>query len=83
MVSAFVTEGAPGNTSKVVPGNSGTWKKSNSGTAPSLAAPVISIATMQDLIDYLDRPPAEQTGGKAYAGILPRMRDYQAEYCVL
>ena len=50
--------------------------------AEELAAPVMSIATMQDLIDYLDRPAGE-TGADAYAGILPRMRDYQAEYCVL
>jgi len=35
-----VTAGAPGNTSKKVPGASGTSKNENSVTAPSLLAPV-------------------------------------------
>ena len=50
--------------------------------AEELSAPVISIATMQDLIDYLDRP-AGASGADTQDGILPRMRHYQAEYCVL
>lgn len=44
-----------------------------------LAVPVISIATMDNLIQYLDDAD-QKTGEKA--AILARMRDYQSQYCV-
>ncbi|MEM7077330.1 MAG: orotate phosphoribosyltransferase [Pseudomonadota bacterium] len=46
--------------------------------AGEIAAPVIGIAAMTDLIRYLDGSAESQD----YAGILDRMRAYQAEYCV-
>ena len=44
--------------------------------AEELAAPVISIANLADLIQYLD-----QTDDPAAASRLQGMRDYQAQYC--
>lgn len=50
------------------------------GLAAELGAPVISIATMQDLIQYLGND--EDDAGHANQVTLERMRDYQAQYCV-
>ncbi len=47
--------------------------------AGELAVPVISIATMDNLIEYLDT--ADQNTDEK-AATLARMRDYQAQYCV-
>ncbi len=44
--------------------------------ADELGAPVISIANLRDLIDYL-----EQSGSNAAYQSLASMRDYQARYC--
>ena len=47
--------------------------------AEELAVPVISIATMENLIQYLEG--ADKNIGENDA-ILARMRDYQTQYCV-
>ena len=50
------------------------------GLAEELAAPVISIAKLSDLIRYLDGSGAGAPGADAGA-ILAHMREYQARYC--
>ena len=45
--------------------------------AADLAAPVIKIANLVDLIDYL------QTSGSDAQNVLAQMRQYQTEYCAL
>ena len=44
-------------------------------------APVISIATMADVIAYLDDPVTGASATQA-SGALSRMREYQTQYCV-
>lgn len=47
--------------------------------ADELGVPVISLLTLEDVIEYLD---AEAVADNHRAGLSNRIRDYRAEYCV-
>lgn len=59
---------------EIVDANAGS-ETAVSKLSQEISAPVISIANMQDLIDYLDN--------RQEAALLERMREYQNSYCAL